>query len=478
MSERNNNTNNSRLLDYNSSVELLLTKGVCGHSHIEGSHITSEVIEILDDVEKLYGKNRHLARQFKKLTGKSYKKVMSWVDRFEENAKKSKKLDFEKDFLTALYVMKLGEASSPEHIYRLTKAQLSHELAIHAGIALEVYPLVWIEMGLDYEECCKAFVRGVEDVLKDYQLRGPLKLGVSTKRKHLVEKLSRKENKYLAQYDRPYLKVFELAKLLKASESAEKYEVFADIMDIAAYDPLFNCKDCPERAEHSRAYFETAKNVGAKVFTHLLEELPDRNIVPKGKSLYYEMDFVMELFEDLDIERARLIHMAYWPQDLPYVEFMKERNFEISVCQTSTQKLGAAHYPRSPFLLKNPDIINGLIFDDNFVRLILSNDDSGPLGVEDAWEELLLVRERLERWYGGDRADLALVQFLRNDYEGWSAEKISKEYGLDKSAVEWVLAYDIFKKKEKLHDYKTRSKVLKRIKEVLLKRQDIISSNA
>jgi hypothetical protein len=178
----------------------------------------------------------------------------------------------------------------------------------------------------------------------------------------------------------------------------------------------------------------------------------------------------MDLFEEFDINNAKFIHMAYWPQHLPYLDEMAARNIDISLSQTSTSKLGAAHSPRSPFLLKNPEIINRHIFDDNFIALVISNDDSGPLGIEDVWEEYLTVRNTIEAWYCEQRADLALIQFLRNSYQGSSPEQISQDYGLHKEALSWFMAYDLYEAKKELEDEQVRTEVCHRSQEILEKK--------
>jgi hypothetical protein len=464
------------VLGYDKTLKLLLTKGVCGHSHIEGGHITDGIVDILHKVEELYSEKKELADRFKKLTGREYKEILQWVEIFRDKALERDRMDFVNDFLTSLFVMKLAEASSPEIIRRLTYVQLLHELDVHAGVTIEVYPLVWMEMGLDFDKCTSVFVRGVEDVLKEHILRGPLKIGVGTKRYHLVEQIDKEESNLLGGLQKPYLKSIDLIRKLKQSKYSDEFEIFGDVIDLASKYPLFSCESCPDRSVHTRNYFEALQKEGVRIFVHLLEQLPGREILTDDCDLYHELDFVMNLFKDIEAKNVRLIHMAYWPQNLPYLEFMKKNDFEIAICQTSTRKLGAVHEPRSPFLLKNPDIINGHIFDDDFIPLVISNDDSGPLGVEGAWEELELVTERLKDWYCDERAYFALIQFLRNDYEGWRPKKIAEKYGLDEGALEWVMAYDLFEEKSKLkEDISLREKVVQRGKDIMRKREEMLA---
>lgn len=484
-------------LSFEDTQKLLLTKGVCGHSHIEGGHVTSDIFELLQEVGDLYKQKPILAKRFRNLTGRSYEEIIQWSKKFHEEAKRKQKMDFERDFLSSLFVAKLGEASSPELIYKLTQIQLKQELDIHSGISLEITPLVWIEMGLEWEKCVNSFVSAVEDFFANYTIRGPIKIGVNVKRFHIVERHVSDKSAFLSEIKYPYLKPVELMQALHDASLPSQIEIFGDIVDFASRYPLFPTQSVPNKGFHVKKYLQAVKNTGSRVFLHLLEQLPEPEIlqnlknkeggvanVSEGiqkaqideKAKIYELEFIVNTLQELDIKNGRLIHMAYWPQGLPYKEMLVQNDFEIAICQTSTRKLGASHTPRSPFLLKNPDLIEKLVYDNNFVRLILGTDDAGPLGIKDIWEEMVTVKKDIQSWHGKKLGNLSFIIFLRNAYKEDTPSQISRKYGLDKRFVEWFLAYDLFENKEELQNAKIAAKVTKRVKAIIRTHKKILEA--
>jgi len=461
-------------LNYEASLKILLTKGVCSHGHFEGGNINTEVIQVLKKVYRLYKKDKKLQERFYELTGKKYNDVYKALDEITSWGESRKKFDFSKHFLPWLFLMKLGEASSPELIYELTKAQFKSDLGSHAGITREISPTVWLEMGFEYDQCIAAFTKAIEDVLKNEMILGPINIGVGVKRYFLTKYTDKKKHPFTSEIKYPYLKCMDLISALRQSSISKKINTYVNVIDIARSNPLFNYKGNNERAKYTKHLYKEADNLGAYCHVHLLEEIVDKRLLKKNQKPTYELDFIINLFRNLRIKNARLIHMAYWQKSLPFLKDIIKRNYEIVVCHSSTQMLGASHKPRSPFLLKNKNVIKGIINDESFPRVLIGTDDSGPFNIRNVWEEMLVVYNVIQKWHSQKYADLALVQFLRNSYNNKKPLEISKEYSLDSEAVRWVQAYDIFRNKKEIEDSEIAEKVSKRVEQVLIKRENFV----
>lgn len=466
---RSEKTANDKILSKDLTLKLLLSKGVCGHAHLEGTVISTEIIKVLKKVKKFYHQHPQQADNFKKLTGKSYLQMMKFMDQICTWGENRKKLEFTKEFLPWLYLMKLGEASSPELIYELTQAQLQYDLKMQTGFSREIYPLVWIEMGLNYEECMDAYVRALEDILTKETLYGPVQLGVSIKRFHLVKRTN--QNAYLKEIEYPYLKSLELISVFKQSRLAQKCQFFVDVVDIAKNNPFYATRKNSRRAQHTELFFNEVKHLGVKVFIHVLEELLDKEYVNHQKYYLKELPYILDLFEKLKIENARFIHLAYWPDDLPYLDRIKKADHEIAICQSSTRMLGAAHQPKSPFLLEKKAVINGLIFDQSFPRIIAGTDDGGPFCTRGIWQEYLTIYRDVEKWHGKLSADLAFIQLLRNSYNNLLPWEIEAKYQLNQEAIEWLMAYDLYDKKKELNNIMVQEAVQKRVTDIFKKKR-------
>lgn len=458
-------------LSYAASMKVLLMKGVCGHGHFEGTAITPKIAKIVRKAGDVHKRRPDQAERFKKLTGKSVDEVLKMLDRVESWGESRKKFDFVRHFLPWLHIMKLGEASSPQVLYELTRAQMEHDLRTHAGFTRGVCPTVWKEMGLSHSKNIDAFVSAIEDSLAGLRPLGPIQIGVSLKRQFLERRVSKDINPFISDMEYPYLKALDLISALKQSRVASKIGLFVDVVDVARTNPLFSHRDHPRRSQHTERYYKEAASMGADAHVHLLEEIVDSRIIKNKKGRYKELPFILELFDKLRIKKARFIHMAYWPKELPYIEEIVKAGHEIAVCQTSTRALGSMHRPQSPFLLKNPAVAEGLAYSDKFPCILASTDDSGPLDVRNVWEEIIVIHNDLAKWHGEDIADLALIRLLRNSYRCLSCEEVSHKYGLDVKAVEWVFACDIYQKQKELHDKEKRGQVRHRVKELLEKRQ-------
>lgn len=459
-------------LGYNATKKLLLTKGSCFHGHFEGCKISPKISEILKKASDKYDSDENLAERFNKLTGVSHRSIIKKLDKLESWGEANDEFDFVEDFLPWLYIMKMGEGAGPEFIYELNKEIFTNDLNHYNGLAREIYPLVWIEMGHNYDECVSAYVEALNDAAKNLRFTGPVELGVGVKRSHLVDILSKEENEFLHKFENPYMKTFKVLDCLKKSDVSDRVSFFTSIMGTARYNPLFNTKNCRDRESHVERYFEKSKDIGAEIQVHLLEELPDKSILSSDDNPTKELDVIINLLKKLDIQKPRLIHMAYWPEDLPYLKDLKSMNAEIAVCQTSTRVLGSTHDPVSPFLLKNKKVVDGLIKDEDFPLLLLSTDDSGPFCIREVWEEYLTVRKDLNDWYDKKISDIAFIQFLRNSYKGMKPEKISSEYKLDLKAVEWVLGYDLYEMKKDAFD--VSAEVSARVDEMIEERKEWI----
>lgn len=467
--------NNSSELPYVASLKVLLTKGVCGHGHLEGSPITSDIGAILQKVIKLYKVNPDLSKRFETLTGKTHTQIFKEYKRIEAWGESRKNFDFVKHFLPWLYIGKLCEASSPEIIYELTKVQLEHDIKSHAGFTREIYPLVWLEMGLDFDECIKAFVQGTEDVLTSNHTMGPIQIGVGVPRQHLVRRLSKEVSPYLSHITMPYLESLKLVRALKASKVAVYADIFVDLMHLARSNPLFNHKKHTTRGNHTEAFYREAKTLDVGIQVHLLEELVDRDMIGKDQDRTKELPFILDLFEKLKIQNARLIHMAYWSEDIPHLDRIKKAGHEIIVCPTSTRMLGSTHKPVSPFLLQNKKVIEGVVYDNKFPQIIISTDDAGPFGIKNVWEELLTTYHDVEKWHGKHMAALSLIQFLRNGYQGMTPKQIAKKYHLNEKAVNRVLSYDLYSDKKFLRNHLVVKAVERRVKKLLEQRDMFLS---
>jgi len=463
-----------KILAETASLRILLTKGVCGHGHLEGGQVSTRLLKVFKKVEKLYEQDKELAARFYQLTGQTHHQVLKKIDKVKFWGESRKKFDFEKHFLPWLYIGKLAQASSPEIIYDFTKIALELDLEKHAGISREIYPLVWLEMGLDFEECTDAVTRAFKDVLSKNRAYGPIKIGIGVKRPHLVETV--KEGGPLARYKYPYLKCLDVALAFKESSLNTQADIFIDIIDVARSYPLFNSKVNADQAKHTAMLLKEANKFSLSVQIHVLEELANKDLIDKKEKRTKELPFVLDLLEKLKIKKARLIHMAYWPKNLPYLKQIKKGGHEIAVCQTSTRMLGATHKPVSPFLLANKKVVEGIIYDDKFPRIIISTDDAGPFGIKNVWSELIGVYRDISKWHGEELANLALISLLRNDYENLSAAEIIKKYYLNQKAVEWVMAYDLYKKKAELKDQELAAKVGQRAQDVLEKRRRFLKN--
>ncbi|MBN2101065.1 PAS domain S-box protein [Candidatus Dojkabacteria bacterium] len=461
-------------LPYDSSVNVLLTKGVCGHGHFEGTSITSKLARIIRRAGDLYNQDPKLSKRFYDVTGVTPEEILKFLDRLESWGDSREKLDFKKHFLPWLYIMKMAEASSPQILYDLTRAQIEHELKIHAGFSREIVPLVWKEMGLSYSKNIGAFVQAVEDSLSKEQILGPTEIGVSVKRFLLTKNVSEKNNPWLSDVDYPYLKSLELVTALKQSKVSNKIGVYVDVVDIASENPLFGSKHDRKRGNHTKTFYREAKNLGASAHVHLLEEMVDKRFICKGQNRYRELDYVVEMLDELRIKNARFIHMAYWPKDLPMLAEIESAGHEMALCQTSTRVLGSMHKPVSPFLLKNPALIDGILYDNTFPRIVISTDDSGPLSIRSVWEEYIVVHNDITKWHGREFADICLIKFLRNAYNNMSPEDISERYGLSEKAVRWAHAYDLFTKASELKNALVRKAVAERGREILEERRKFL----
>ena len=461
---------NDKSLSYETTLKILLTKGVCGHGHLEGSVITPGMSNVIKKVGKLYSKDENLQQKFYKLTGKDYKEILKSLTEIESWGESRKKFDFVKHFLPWLYLMKLGEASSPDLIYELTKEQLKYELKIHSGFTREISPTVWLEMGLPFDKCIEAFVKACEDSFRSETIIGPIDIGVAVKRQFLTKNISQKLNPFLKDIKYPYIKCLELIFALKQSKVQDLINLYVNTIDIASINPLFNFTGCPDRSLHTELFYKEAKNLGIGCHVHLLEELVDQKFISKKESQIKELYFIIDLFNKLRIKNARFIHLAYWPKTLPLLDKIKQSKHEIAVCETSTRMLGFEHRPRSPFLLQNKKVIEGVIFDSDFPLIVLSTDDSGPFGIRNVWEEYLIVHSDIVKWHGRDYADTAFFQFLRSSYKNLEPKEISREFKLNQKAVEWMFAYDIYQEKLKEIDKETSQALNRRFREIIQKR--------
>ncbi len=378
-------------VSYDTSLKLLLTKGVCGHGHLEGGPISTDVIKVLRRVGKYYQRNGKQQKRFYQLTGKRYSDIMKSLDNIISWGESRREFDFSAHFLPWLYLMKLGESSTPDLIYELTKAQIKNDLNKYAGITREISPTIWLEMDLNYTECIAAFVKALEDVLKDELICGPIKIGVGIKRQFLARFVDQSINKFISSIEYPYLKCLKLVSALKQSSVLSKIDIYINTIDVAKTNPLFGYKSNPRRGTHTKTLYKEARNLDTGCHVHMLEELVDKKYIAQGQDRIKEFPYILKLFKILGIKGARFIHMAYWPEELPYLGEMKSSKHEIVVCQTSTQMLGAMHKPKSSFLLANKKVLEGILFDDDFPRVLLGTDDSGPFNIRNIWEELLKV---------------------------------------------------------------------------------------
>lgn len=461
-------------LSFETSLKILLIKGVCGHGHFEGGPINIDIIRILKKVSRLYGRDKDLAQRFFQITGKKYTNILKSLDKIQSWGESRKRFHFEKHFLPWLYIMKLGEASSPELIYELTKAQFKNDLSLHGGVTREICPLVWHEMGLEYDKCIEAFVQGVEDALTGELIVGPISLGVGVKRQFLERRVSGKVNPFVADLEYPYLKSLEVLAALQRSRLSGLIDIFVDTVAVASKNPLFGYRAHPRRGKHTETLYKEAYALGARAHVHLLEELVDPNLIAKGDDRTKELPYVLDLFKRLRIKKGRLIHMTYWPKTLPCLDEIKSAEHEVAVCQTSTRMMGRTHKPASPFLLESREVIEGIVYDESFPNILLSTDDSGPFAIRNVWEEYLVVYSDIVDWHGKELASLALLQFLRNSYNNLSSSEISKTYHFHEKAVRWVMGYDIYKRKSDLVNEGVRHKVQERIDRILKKRQEYL----
>lgn len=463
----------SETLGYDPSVKILLTKGIDGHEHFEGGQINHEISSIIRKAGEYFDKNPQHNERFLKLTGKSSGEVLEMLDEVESWGETRQEFDFAKHFLPWLFIMKLGESSNPELIYELTKAQLANDLHKNSGVTKEVYPLVWSEMGMNYDACVEAFVFAVEDVLKSTLITGPIKIGIGIKRQHLELQIKNTPFREVSAIEYPYLKCLKVLEKLKDSTVPKYAQLFVDTIDMERLHPLFSYKDSPERGEHTKNLYREVNNLGVRSFVHTLEDpfIPDlAPDLPRD----YEFNFMVDLFEELDIKNPRFIHMAYWSANLPHLDRLKAMGAEIATCPSSTHILGASHTPQSPFLFKKQNVIDGVLYDKGFPRIIASSDDSGPFSVRNVWEEIEVIYNDLSEWFDRETASLFLVQLLRNGYEELTPFEISRKYKLDQKAVEWATCYDIYTEKSQLKSKEIRNRIVERVEEIMKVRRNIL----
>lgn len=461
-------------LSYESSIKVMLTKGVCSHGHLEGLPISAGISEAVRRAGRYFEKDKVAAEKFTNLTGRTPKWVIETLDRVESWGESRNHFDFKKHFLPWLYIAKLGEVSTPQIVYELTKAQLEYDLKVHAGFTREFNSTVWIEMGVSHSKSIDAFVNALEDCIYDYPLLGPVGVGVSVKRFYLESKVSKSINPNIAKISHPYLKALELLSAIKQSKVSEKVNLFASVCDIAAVNPLFGWKKNPRRATHTRNFYKAISELEAHAQVHLLEELADLSVLGKNKDRLKELPFVLELFDELNIKNARFIHMAYWPEELPYLKEIIEGGHEIVTCPTSTKCLGPRRKPRSPMLLGNKAFIEGMIYEDSFPRVLIGTDDGGPFGIRDVWEEIIVAHDYIAKKHDKNFADLALTRFLRNQYDGMAPDEVSSRYGLDVNAVEWVFGYDLYTNPSELRNEDVAKAVCTRAEKILKERSGIV----
>ncbi|GAB4162029.1 MAG: hypothetical protein Fur003_5280 [Candidatus Dojkabacteria bacterium] len=463
-------------LDFDSSIAFLLKKGFDSHGHFEGAPVDEAIRQILLEVAELYDHDNKLAERFKTLTGKTHHQVLEDLEYISALSEQpARQMDFAKDFLPSLFLMKLAEASNPEYIYKVTKAQLEYDLRVNGGFSREINPTVWLEMGFDYDASCNAFVKGVEAALENAIIRGNIEIGVSVKRKFVQRFPDKNKDPLISNVEDVYLKCTDLVEKLKMSKVGDKVKIFINTIDLARSDPLFSFKGNDERGEYTKRLYSKAEELGVYSYVHLLEELANPELLLEGQEREYELEFILDLFEELGIKNPRFIHMAYWPKAnrLPFLERMKQINSEIAICQSSTRSLGVTHNPPSPFLLQSKEVVEGAIYDQDFPKLMLGSDDMGPFKVKNIWEEYATVYKDVNEWHGSENADLLLIQLLRDSYNGLSSAQIEQQFGLNKMAVDFVFAYDIYKEKHQLRSKPVTEAVRERVADILEKQKEL-----
>ncbi|MBN1617965.1 hypothetical protein JW887_01315 [Candidatus Dojkabacteria bacterium] len=505
------------MLDRQSSIKTLLSRGVCGHGHLEGTVITDKISKLVYKAFRYFKQNKSAEKQFQLLTGWRVDDVLANYQRLMDQRESGivKQQNFEKDFLPYLYVMKLCESSNPDIIYEVTCAQLEYDLEHYLGFTREVNPTIWLEMGLDYDICCEAFISAVVHELQDIEGHSPIEIGAAVKRKFLTKHFlsSNSSNPFMEKSDKPYLKVIEFLEKLKQRNVCEFASLFVDVQDVGHNEPLFNTKKCPDREECVRDFFSRAKASTDCCHVHLLEEVIDRELLIDDLDQISELNEIVDLFGDLHIKNARFIHMAYWPNKLPFLEEMSERGYEIAFCPTSTKILGASHNPPSPFLMENKDVMFEFLFDEGFPRIVMSTDDCGVFGTSNVWDEYELIYDEMSAWYGIEFASVAIILLFRDSMDIWSNMglqngfgdsensdnlensysysgnsysysgnnswdsnglqsdnfmiSIANKYNLEKSALEWFLGWDLFKLKGEIRQKSVWDSVVERGKEIM-----------
>lgn len=457
------------------------------HIHIEGADLKQiDFLELFESSAKIANRNPDIKKQIELVTGRTLESIVDNFVTSVTNNEDSGIFSFQ-EFLTKMFSTKVVLLSNYKLVEKFIYKTLSNYFNKYWFVRLGIVPSLPIDFPhLESRKWNAAVYTAIDNVISENKGR-KIELVIETKRQHLDAAINGEE---IYKNNLRFLEDI-------YNQGNTHLDFSISICDDATLHPLFNNK----RFDNFSKYLDAVNQYkGVSVSIHMLETLPDLNLVDKNlrtvvkENPDYELQTVLDLLNKKNIIGVTFIHMCNIFSGVPThtkarnkkdnekvkrglknMQTLIKRNDRIVVCYSSNK-----HF-KNPFLLDYPEAVELLI--TGKINISLGTDDPGPFKIVDITDEMEKVLDHLRKryteglklkdgsYYTAEELSY-LIEFaltrnswkLWNDFEKkWEAinpEYVNRVMNFHIKTYRKIMGYDICENIENLSDPEVRKQII------------------